>query len=238
MNRCITGLVILALLFAGRFPSAQGAEEDLSIEEQMAKLVELGSGVHKIQKNSKGLITSCVVVGQARISTALGKAKGLELARDKANIVCSAEFVKWLKEEVRVYQFNDEETVILLEGNEKGDADSLKESGKAVEKSSKQMESVSSGLVRGLHLLHKKVDASGKTYTVIRGWKADTADGTKKLAISLASDKPEAKDDKSKPPSGEDKEKKPKEGKIDKEIQSGSATSDDAHEFLPMRKKK
>lgn len=202
-----------------------------SIEEQMAKVVDLGPGVHMIQKDKKGRIVSCLVVGQARISTALGKAKGMEVARDKANLACSAEFVKWLKEEVSVYQSSDEETVTLLEGEETGEGDTLKESGKAVEKSSKKMESLSKGLVRGLQVIHKDVDGDGKNYTIVKGWKADNAEGVKRVAADMASDEPSEK--------GAKKESTGKKsGKLDKDIESGSATSDEASGFFPKKKKK
>ncbi len=232
MNRLIAPLLVCTLLLGGQVSQAD-EEDGPSVEEQMAKIAALGPGVHNIQKNKKGNITAFVVVGQARISTSLGKAKGLELARNKANLACSAEFVKWLKEEVSVYESNDEETVILLEGSEEGDDESLSESGKSVEKSSKKMESLSKGLVRGLQLLHKEVDGDGKTYTVIKGYKADTAEGAKKIAADLASDEPESKEPNSKKPTVEAGGKKKR---IDKEIESGSVTSDDAAEFFPKKK--
>lgn len=239
MNRWIAPLVVCTLLFGGQVSFAEDGDDDgPSIEERMAKIAALGPGVHSIQKDKKGHITACVVVGQARISTTLGKAKGMENARDKANLACSAEFVKWLKEEVNVYQSNDEETVTLIEGSEQGEDESLKESAKSVEKSSKKMESLSKGLVRGLQVLHKEVDGDGKTYTVVKGWNADTADGVKKVAADLASDEPESKESKNKKPTGEAGGKTSKDKKIDKDIESGSATSDDAAEFLPKRKKK
>ena len=236
MNRWIAPLVAATLLLlGGQVSHAQEKEDDgPSVKEQLAKIAALGPGVHSIQKDKKGHITACVVVGQARISTVLGKAKGIENARDKAKLTCSAEFVKWLKEEVSVYQSNDEETVTLLEGNEGGDDESLKESAKSVEKSGKKMESLSKGIVRGLQLLHDEVDGDGKTYTVIKGWKADTAEGVKKVSADLASDEPKGKEGKNEKTSSGKGDKKP----IDKDIESGSATSDDAAEFLPKSKKK
>lgn len=242
MKRWISTLVVFALLLSSQLAQAQEAEKGEkapSVEEAMAKIANLGPGVHNVVKDKKGRIKSCVVVGQARISTVLGKAKGIENARDKANLSCSTEFVKWLKEDVNVYLSNDEETVTLLEGEEGQDDESLKESAKSIEKSGKKMESLSKGLVRGLVLIHKTVDGDGKTYTVIKGWKADTAEAVKKVSADLASDEPEGKGDKSKKTTGgSTKEKdKPAAKKIDKEIESGSATSDDAADFLPKSKK-
>ncbi len=230
MNRWIASLVIVTLLYGGTYSNAKDDDEGPSVEEQMAKIASLGPGVQSIQKDKKGRIKSCLVVGTARISTALGKAKGLELARDKATLACSTEFVKWLKEDVSVYQSNDGETVTLLEGNEGAGDDSLKESAKYVEKNDKKMESIAKGIVRGLHTLHKAVDGDGKTYTVIKGWKADTAEGVKKIAADSASDEPESKATKGSKDGSVAK-------KADKDIDSESATSDDAADFLPKRKK-
>lgn len=240
MNRWISPLVVFTLLLGSQFTHAQEkekAEKTPSVEEAFAKIAELGPGVHNVVKDKKGRIKSCVVVGQARISTVLGKAKGIENARDKANLSCSAEFVKWLKEDVSVYLSNDEESVTLLEGEEGQDDESLKESAKSVEKSGKKMESLSKGLVRGLALIHKTVDGDGKTFTVIKGWKADTAEAVKKVSADLASDEPESKGDKAKKSTGGASNEKAATKKIDKEIESGSATSDDAADFLPKSKK-
>ena len=239
MNRWISSLVVCTLLLSNQFAHAQEekAEKTPSAEEALAKIVALGPGVHNIVNDKKGRIKSCVVVGQARISTALGKAKGIELARDKANLACSAEFVKWLKEEVSVYQSNDDQSVILMEGSEGDGDDSLKEFGKSVEASSKKMESLSRGITRGLQVLHKAVDGDGKTYTVVKGWKADTAEAVKKVSADLASDEPESKGDKSKKAASGASKEKAASKKIDKEIESGSATSDDAADFLPKSKK-
>jgi len=213
-------------------------DEGPSIEEMMSQIAELGPGVHNIQKDKKGHITACVVVGQARISTVLGKAKGIENARNKANLDCAAQFVKWLKEDITVYESDDEESVTLLEGEETGEDETLKESGKSVEKSGKKMESLSKGLVRGLQLLHKEVDGNGKTYTLIKGWKADTAEGTKKISSDMASDEsaPKDKDKVSSNPASSKQGSDPKK-KIDKEIESGRATSADATDFFSKKKK-
>jgi hypothetical protein len=220
---------------------AQDKDDSSSVEEELQKVADLGPGVHNIVKDKKGQIVSCMVVGQVRITTALGKAKGIELARNKANLACSAEFVKWLKEEVSVLQTNDEETVILMEGEE-GAEDKLNESAKSVEKSSTKMESISKGLVRGLQVIHNKTDGDGKSYTIIKGWKADSAKALKKVSKDLADDESDESDKGKKTKDGEGKSKdgdskKPKGQQIDKDIESSSNTSSDAADFLPKKKK-
>lgn len=167
------------------------------------------------------------MVGQARISTALGKAKGLEVARDKADLGASAEFVKWLNEDTAVYESREDETVILLEraGNAGAD-DEPAETGKAIEKSSKKMERVSKGLVRGLQPLYKAVDGDGKTYTLIKGWSLKNSEATKEVASDSADDAPKGAKSGRRTAA-----KKPK--KVDKDIESDSVVSDDAESFLP-----
>jgi hypothetical protein len=232
MIRLFATLTFFAAIACSSLCFAQKESDDEpSFEERMAKIVKLGPGVHKIEKDKKGRITSCIVVGQARISTSLGKAKGIELARDKANLVCSAEFVKWLKEEVAIYSSNDDETVILMDGEESEEADSIKESSKSVEKSSKKMESLSKGLVRGLQVLHKEVEGDGKTYTIVKGWKADNAEGVKKISANVASDEPNEK-------GGKKDSAANKSGKQDKKIDSESVTSEEASDYFPKKKKK
>jgi hypothetical protein len=239
MCRYICACAVVAILFAISCV-VRAADDDVekapskkpSAEEAMSKFVKLGPGVHAIKKDKKGRIVSCVVVGQARISTVLGKGKGLELARDKANLAASAEFVKWLKEEVTVYQSADEESVTLIEGTEGTNEDAVKESGKAVERQSKKMESLAKSLVRGLQILHKDVDGDGKTYSVVKGWKAVTAEGVKKIAADLASDEPASKGRAKSGDSGKDRDTS-KGTKPDKRIKSEKATSEDAEDFLP-----
>ena len=162
-------------------PPGQAADKpkgDDEVADAFAKIAALGRGVHAIKKDSKGRITSFVVVGQARVSTALGKAKGLEVARDKAKLDASGELVKWLSEKVSVRQTSDEETILFTEGAEGGGANDVRESGKAVEKTTKKIESVAQGLVRGLQVLHTEVNAEDKTYTTVLGWDAKMAKAT------------------------------------------------------------
>ena len=215
-----------------QFVFAQEDGDDKDVAKEMKRIANLGPGVHEVQKDKKGQIVSCIIVGQARISTALGKTKGIELARDKANLDCSAQFVKWLKEDVSLYQSNEDETIILMEGSEEKENDSLKESAKSVDKSSKKMESISKGAVRGLQMLHKETDGDNKTYTVVKGFKASNLDALKKLSEDLKSDETGAKKNRN----GDTGSSEGKKNKKDKEVESGSATAGDAGDFLPKKK--
>ncbi len=66
-------------------------DKDAKVKKALSKIAQLGPGVHAIKKDGKGRITSCIVVGQSRISTVLGKAKGLQNARMKARLDASAQ---------------------------------------------------------------------------------------------------------------------------------------------------
>ena len=157
-------------------------------------------------------------------STALGKAKGLEVARDRAALSAKAEFVKWLKERVSVYSKTEDETILFLEGSEQNDADTLKESGKSVEKTGKKIETIAEGLVRGLQVIHTEVTDKDKMLTVVYGWDAKTAEASKKVRKDLNSD------DKSSGTKEGDSAKK--SGPKDKKIEDKKMTSEDAKKFL------
>ncbi len=188
-------------------------------KKAMAKIATLGPGVHAIKTDKQGRIVSCVVVGQARISTVLGKSKGLQVARDKARLDASVQYTKWLNENVSVFESSEDETILFLEGHEANDEKALKESGKAVEKTTKKMQSISQGLVRGLQVLHTEVSGDDKTFTIVMGWDAKTAAKVKGIA--------EADDGKPDEPAKTPRSKKPDQ------IEDRSVTSPDAKKFLP-----
>lgn len=218
-------LCTIAMLIATGTAWAED-KKDTEVEKALSKIAQLGPGVHAIKKDAKGRITSCVIVGQARISTVLGKAKGLEIARERADLAASGQFIKWLKEKVSVHTKTEDETILFLEGSEENDKEALKESGKAVEKTSKKMESISEGFVRGLQILHVEINDKDKTYTLVKGWSAESAKAIEKIE--------KGGDSKVKPKEGD--LKKPEEAKkppIDKKVEDKKVTSDDAKKFLP-----
>ena len=229
---CISAVLVILFAIPGGLWAADDADKSPSVEEAMSKIAQLGPGQQAIKKDKKGRILSALFVGQAHISTVLGKARGLEIARNKADLAASAEFVKWLnKGAVTVYQSSDEERVILTEGTEGKEDGPPKESGKAVEKDSKRMESIVKGFTQGLQVVHNEVDGDGKTYTIVKGWKADTAEGLKKIAADVASDEPRSKESKGR--SAKEERKGTSLSSGDKEIKSSKATSSDAKDFLP-----
>jgi len=205
---------------------APAADPKAYTPDPAEKLVALGPGVHKVKKNDDGAVTTLVTIGQARISTVLGKAKGLERARRSAALSADAEFSKWLKSKVSVAESEDSEDIILLE-NDGGKVP--KETGKAVEKTSRKMELYSEALLRGLQIIHVDQDPDSETLTVIKGWKADTAEGTKKVAALMAQDgEPEVDGAAAGGVSGS----ATSDGGEGKPYKKKSTSSDDADEFL------
>ena len=54
---------------------ATAQENAAKTQDSIQELAELGPGVHRVKKTANNVLKSCVVVGQARISTVLGKSK-------------------------------------------------------------------------------------------------------------------------------------------------------------------
>lgn len=217
----------VALLFAFNAAIASADEKKeaseskvRSVEEQMDNLVKQGPGIHNIKKDGKGRVQSLILVGQSRLSTVLGAAKGKEVARKRAEQSAKAAFVKWLGEAVLVRENTQNETTMFLKGEESNDKDALSEAGKAVEKTSDSFKSVAAGLIRGLTLLHMDINAEDKEYTVVYGWSLANAKSAKDTA------KKDPGLDASADDSGE---KKPVDKKT---ISSQKSTSPEAEEFL------
>jgi hypothetical protein len=216
-----TAAALLLSTAAVRAEEGKKPKKDDDADKVVSKLIQLGSGVHKVKTDDQGRIQSCVIVGQSRISTALGKAKGLEVARQRAQLSASAEFVKWLKEKVEVHQKSEDETILFIEGSEGNDKDALRESGKAVEKTTQKIEVTAKGLARGFQVLGTDVSDEDKTYTVVIGWSAKAAAGTKKVSKELEDD-------------GDAKDKEPgkDDGDPKKQIKKKRVISDDIKKFI------
>lgn len=201
-------------------PKAEKKQEGRS--KVLADLVQLGQGVHKIKTDSKGRIQSVVVIGQSRISTVLGAAKGTLDARTKSRLAAEGAFVRWLKAEVEVHAKNEEESILFLEGNEGNDKDALRESGKSVEKTTQVFQTRAKGLVRGLQILGVDVDSKNKVYTLVLGWNAKTANATKRVRADLEDDRPATDKGSKESPNG----------KTNKKIQDRKVVAPELDDFL------
>lgn len=141
--------------------------------------IEAGPGVHVVKRDDKGRIQTCLVVGEARISTVLGKAQGLLNAKKQARLKCEAEFVKWIKTSVDVHAKNENEMVLFLEGSQENDKETLKESGKSIDKTSESIQTAAKGLVRGFEPVFQDADTKGRIYTLVVRWSAQNVTAAK-----------------------------------------------------------
>lgn len=190
MPRPLLTLALTLALAVPAFAADPAAPKPSADADLYAKLAEAGNGVYKVDTDKDGRITSCIVVGQSRISTTLGVAKGKEVARTRAELEAKGAFAKWLNEKVDVHQKSESETILFVEGAEGNNLEALKESGKSVEKTATKIESVASGLVRGFKLVHVEVKGDDKTYSIVYRWDAKVADAVKDLTTPPAKDPP------------------------------------------------
>lgn len=178
MNTTTLKLTITAaLLFAGHIGMAENPA-DATAQENAAKtqdsiqeLAELGPGVHRVKKTANNVFKSCVVVGQARISTVLGKSKGLEIAHRRAELQAESKFVSWLKTHASSVRSRGDEADFIL----KGDRNNQSEDGAATEVSSESITSSAQGAIRGLSLIGSHRDLETSTLTLVYAWKPDFA---------------------------------------------------------------
>ena len=226
---CLSALLVTLL--------TSPAWTDEAEEKFFSSMVNVGPGVHAIKTDDKGRITSCVVVGQSRISTVLGKSKGLELARQKARLDANGQFTKWLGEKTSIHEKDSGETVLFLEGSEGNDKDAMSESGKSVEKTSKNIESTAQAQLRGMQMLHVDQNGAEKTITIVMGWDAKTAKAIRG-ARAANEDAPANKSGKNKDDdtnqNADDAKKAIEDKKIaEKKIGDKKATSSGAKKFIP-----
>ena len=138
-------------------------------EDQIKQMANLGPGVHKIKTDeTTGALISCVVVGQARITTVLGLNKGLITARRDARLSAENEFTKWVETNSQGVQGKGDEQTILIQGA----GNQRSESGKSIDTSTEAVVSAAKGAIRGLQVLG--YDQSGgegdSILTVVLGW--------------------------------------------------------------------
>jgi hypothetical protein len=226
LKRLLAALACAALLASAAHAQDNAKKDDP--EKVIAKIIELGPGVHQIKTDDRGQLLSCVVVGRATIHTVLGVEQGTEVARQQAQLAAKAEFRKWLQSTVTVREGAEHETTLSIEGSKEGDQKSLRESGKAVEKTTRRYELVAEGLVRGLQLLGVDVSEKSGTYTVVYGFTSKAAEAVQKVDGDAQG--PVRKGDEKKPdePKKLDNGKKP----VEKKIEDKRVISDDFEKFI------
>jgi len=184
-NRII--LAVAALVCS----SLQAADQPTETPEQIVKrLADLGPGVHEAKTETNGTLKSVKVVGQARISTVLGKAKGMEIAQQRAKASAQQAYIEWLKLNAKSVSVHNDESIITLEG----EGNAQKEQGKASEKHTNDFATEAAGIIRGLALVGKHVDAEGLNLTLVYVWSPARAAQAAQAAATNSEDRPTGTD--------------------------------------------
>jgi len=217
-NRSIVVMMLAGLIGSGLTFSAFATEAEKDLSTKIELLAALGPGVHKIKRDESGFLTSCVVVGQARISTALGQARGLQTARTSARLSAEKEFVKWFETHVRAVEYSGNQQIIMLES----DGQNMTETGKSAETTAEAITAAASGALRGLTVLGLQQDGNGQLLTLVMGWKPEyavSAASAQQVNESGHLPAPQVKEEKVGSP-------------VDKNIPSKTTLSEEAGEFL------
>ncbi|MEI7912744.1 MAG: hypothetical protein WCK77_24215 [Verrucomicrobiota bacterium] len=179
ITKCKITIAIAALIF----PSLQAADQPTETPEQIVqRIAELGPGVHEV-KTENGHLKSVKVVGQAVISTVLGKAKGLEIAQKRAKASAQQAYIEWFKANATSNSNDANEDITVLEGDGKG----LKEQRKSSETHTDSLTVNTAAIIRGLALIGKHVDADG-TLTLVYAWSSARAAEAKEAAAANSDD--------------------------------------------------
>jgi hypothetical protein len=226
LKRLLTAMACAALLASAAH--AQDSAKKDEPEKALAKIVELGPGVHQIKTDDKGRLLSCVIVGRAPIHAVLGIEQGTEAARVQGQLAAKAEFVKWLQSTVTVREGAEHETSLAIEGSKENEQKTLRESGKEVGKTTRRYELVAEGLVRGLQLLGVDISEKNRTYTVVSGVSCTATEAAQKVDGDVLG--PVQKEDEKRPnePMKLGDDKKP----VEKKVQDKCIVSDDFKKFM------
>jgi hypothetical protein len=197
------------------------------IPEEKKKAAAQAEGVTNEEFNDKGELISCLICGKAEISTVLGKTRGVQRARDMAEIRAKAAFQKYLQEKVSVENNASEDEVIIKKGSEESGKDSLKEEGTLVQKNSNKFKVMAEGLSRGLKVVYFDQNGEDKEYSVVLRYTKRSADAAEKTRVKLntpPSEKVEVNNNKAESDGSEGKTKPRSESKV---IPNKSGSVDD-----------
>ena len=165
-------------------PSLQAADQPTETPEQIVqRLAGLGPGVQEVKTEANGKLKSVKVVGQVRISTVLGKAKGMEIAQKRAKASAFREYAEWIKTHVKSTSADGNEVMTISEA----DGNGQKEQSKASETNTDHVTVDADAIIHGLALVGKHVDADG-TLTLVFAWSSARAAEAKEAAAANSDD--------------------------------------------------
>lgn len=203
----------------------QQSENDAPTTQiSIKELAGLGPGVYKVKKDENNVFKSCVVVGQARISTVLGAGKGLMTAQRNAKLKAESEFVSWLKTNTSSVRSSGDAAEFSL----KGDGKDMAETGVSAETSMETITSSAQEAIRGLSLIGSSQDAQADgsmMLTQVYAWKPDYANVADQIEAAMKpSQKPLTTEAQKKPDTSSKTTSSP--------IKAKTITAPEAGEFL------
>lgn len=168
-------LVVLAIAMAFPVIPSAAAPAKKSPQAVLQELAALGPGVYRIKHDAQGRLQSCLVIGQARVSSALGAAKGNMVAQRRAMQDAKGQFVKWTRTNVRAIEMSGDIASVTLQSKTGANGKDVSEEAEATEALVSVTESDAQGMVRGLRIVGKDQDAKTKILTVAYAWKPNFA---------------------------------------------------------------
>jgi hypothetical protein len=207
-------------------------DEDDEVQKEMSRYANGAPGVANVEKDEHGELQYLIVVGQARISTVLGKGKGLEIAKQRAAAAAKGAFLQWLKENAKLYERSEDGT-INIRVVEKEDAKKKDtEVSKGVEVTERKFESAAQGLIRAMQSVHGEVTDKGETWAVVMVFDAADAKAAKKVAKDLKASGGDGMEKPGKP----DAKAGAKEGKDEDKVEEKKVTSPAARKYVKRKK--
>ena len=149
-------------------------------EDALRKMFDAPAGVFAPEYDEDGILLRLKIKGEAEVTTGFHRVRGDRLARERADRLAKAAFVKFLKEEVSVRE-NDMEEVIIVEkdGEEQAGYKNV---------STRVIETRAQGLLRGLIVLVDQIEGEGRDRkaVVVFGWSKKLADAARTAQAEMA----------------------------------------------------
>ena len=161
----VTKAKILSAVASLMCPTFQVSDQpEETHEKDVQVLADIGPCVC-VDKTEPGKPQSVKVVGQARISNDLGKAKGMEIAQQQAKARALEELTDWIQSNAKSTAGDGIEGVTILE-----EKDPDKQS-QASENTPSDVTAKADAIIRDLVLEDQHVDANGEFLTLIYAWR-------------------------------------------------------------------
>ncbi len=182
MKQLLSIAAVFAVLAFGSFAFAQDAKSSY------AEIAANGTGVYNIKTDDEtGELKSLLVVGSSPVSTVLGAARGKDLARRKASLVCDAAFAKWCQTNLEYTETADDDTIITVKGSGDEEDGEVSEEGKQNESQKRQITAFAKKAISGLQVVYTKMDADGKEFTVVKAFSMKSVKAVKTVNKALKS---------------------------------------------------